>query len=377
MGRKLCLKMKHSGFLVLMLIFASLIPIVFQSCSEPLVEENDVSVLAAEAPFAFDLALDHIAYMSCSNMPAGYNPETYFTFKAGAYKATSGLKFNSSFVHHVRNVTATEKVSVLAESEANKNAYLSLGVRMASNILSGYRSNSDFIGILTAGAVANILATKNGSAYVSNFPALATNKQLEDTAHYTGAETTYAQPIRDAMNAGAFLATTYNTAGADTLSALSPNPGSTTQAYGLGYRANFNTLGFGLSTPYAAGPMRIMSNLREFNLTTGGQTSSVWDCNPEWRFMIIRPTDDVNALCPGYSTDATPPNAQLEMYLALRQLLPPTAWGVNLSRRCIVPLLASAGQCYGSSNVAINYSGGVCDPVAGTCPHYVSICKKR
>ncbi|MCB0350240.1 MAG: hypothetical protein KDD38_03595, partial [Bdellovibrionales bacterium] len=168
----------------------------------------------------------------------------------------------------------------------------------------------------------------------------------------------------------------YNYGNDPAIAAISPDS-SNSKIYGLGYKAKINTLGFSLgSTGFTSGPQRILTNLREYDLETGAPTSTIWDCKEEWRFMIIRSTDDVDTLCPEYKNSTAPNSGPLlEMYLALKQLMP--TWGVNLSKRCIVPLDKNAGKCYGTGSLPINYSGGICDPALGTCPHYVSICKKR
>lgn len=368
--------MKRTQIILVFLVALCFVPIFFQNCAAPLEEDEDLGSLAATAPFAFEHKLSHFAYMSCSGMPAGYDQKTYFTFKTGDY-TNGGIKLNSAFVNHVKNVNVNGKASTLEQSEINKNAYLTMAVRPTTNLQSGLSSKtpSTFIGLLTDPGVASLLAQNNGSSYLRYFPSLTGQKWLESTFQFTTNEVE-AQQIRNMLNNDGYITTNYNYGKDPAIAAISPDS-SSSKIYGLGYKAKINTRGFGLTKAFDSGALRIMTNLREYDLTTGFPTSSIWDCKEEWRFMIIRATDgNVDELCPGYKNSTAPTSGPLlEMFLALKQIMP--TWGVNLAKRCIVPLDANAGQCYGAGTLPINYSGGTCDPALGTCPHYVSICKKR
>jgi hypothetical protein len=120
-----------------------------------------------------------------------------------------------------------------------------------------------------------------------------------------------------------------------------------------------------------------MSSVQEVDLSTRSNTGAAWDCPGDWTFMIMKTTDlGVRAFCEITPLTSTPDTAaETAMLNALRKVLSPADWDVNLNRRCIVP--RQPASCYGNSAAVVNYAGGSCDPALGTCPHYVSICKRR
>ena len=369
------LKMRSTPIVMLMTLLAATLPILFQNCSSPADESSEVSSVAASAPFAFESAVDHIAYMSCSNMPSGYDTQSYFTFKMGAYGASSGTKLNNAFVHATRNLTLAQKAQALAESPANSGVSASLSIRSTNDYQSilqfGGFFNGDFVGPLSASANATALANNNGKSFINSFSA----GKFEENIQFTSTSETNADSIRANFTSNSYtLLFGYGRSGNN--EALAPTAGSTTSVYGHNYRMNF-ALGFGQNSGFSSGPVRVMANLREYDSLNGQQTSAVWDCKPEWQFMIVRPQDlGVSALCENHTVEPVPTAAQKEMYDALRAVLPAASWGVNLNRRCVVQK-TSNGLCYGSVTPAINYSGGSCSTTTGNCPHYVSICKKR
>jgi len=370
------LKTRRTLFYATIAVFLITVPILFQNCAAPLDGEGELSSLLESAPFAYDTKIDHLAYMSCTGLPAGYNTNAFFTFKAGAYEATSGVRLNADFTTHVRNTVGSNWVRILVEGQQNTGVYLSMGVRQASNLGAVFQSGpayvNDFLGVISLPGPANELVNARGN-FVSSFSSLG-GARVDDHIHFTTSEAASAQVRRELTN-GNYLALTYNN-GSDPATALGPSP---TSAYGYGYKMNF-ALGFNNNgANFSSGPVRLMTNVREFNLIDGIQTSSAWECPSSWTFMIVRQADiGSHALCTVSATEPTPTAGQAEMYQALRKVLPATEWGVDLTRRCLVAKRPETqNACYGASNVTINYAGTSCDPVAGTCPHYVSICRRR
>jgi hypothetical protein len=88
------IKMRHFLTIIFLIAIVVSVPMLYQNCSQPLAERADASSVAATAPFAFESRVDHLAYMSCSNMPSGYDPTAYFTFRAGAYTEGNGIRLN-------------------------------------------------------------------------------------------------------------------------------------------------------------------------------------------------------------------------------------------------------------------------------------------
>jgi hypothetical protein len=370
------IKTRRALFYSTIAAFLIAVPVLFQNCAAPIDGEGDLPRVLEEAPFAYDTKIDHLAYMSCTGLPAGYNTNAFFTFKAGAYDANSGIRLNGEFLNSVRNVVNSDKVRTLVEGQQNTGVYLSMGVRQASNLRAVFQSGSayvnDFLGVISLPGPATELVNARGN-FVSSFSSLS-GARVEDQIHLTANETVSAQ-VRGELTNGNFLALTYNN-GSDPSTAIGP---SQTSVHGYGYRMNF-AMGFNNSgANFSSGPVRLMTNVREYNLINGQQTSAVWECPSNWTFMIVRQANlGSGALCENYLTEPTPTAAQIEMYQALRKVLPATEWGVNLTRRCLVAKRPETQNlCYGTSNVTINYTGTSCDPAAGTCPHYVSICRRR
>jgi hypothetical protein len=375
--------MKRPKTAVTVAVLAVLIPLFFQNCAEVLdpTQETGLASVTESAPFAFESSIDQIAYMSCSNMPAGYDPKAFFTFKAGAYGPTAGVRLTNSFNYAVRNLSQSDKATALANSKANKDATLQLSLRQSSNLQHIFsRGNvtsysADFFGTLTQTGVASPLLADRGVNYLKSFPSLGAAGEFADTIHFTASETD-ANDVRNELNVNNnLLAFTYNRAGSGPGLALGPTENSPTSVYGSGFLVR-HTLGFGQASDFSSGPFRVLSSLTEYNLLTGQPNGRTWDCPASWRFMIVRTEDlGVNAACPNTDQEPVPTNEQTEAYQVLRRMLPASDWGVNLYGNCIVP--KRTGLCYGNTAATINYQGGTCNPLTGTCPHYVSLCRRR
>lgn len=366
-------------------VFLFVILITFQNCSGQPEEVTDaqLSSTAGSLPFAFDAKVDHVSYMSCSNMPA-HDPNAFFSFKVGAYETGAGLKLNDAFWSATTALNDTQKVDVLGQSPINGGANMQLSIRNNSDLQQYYSvpssiSFANFMTSLSDPAIASVLVGQARTARSHTFSGLAPSLQkMESRISFTGAET-YAQDVRNALqaNAGA-LAITFNQPSQNSTSALAPTNNSSTNVFGSGFALQFR-----LPTGYFSGPARTLASVAERDLSNNQAVSGTWDCSQNFVFKIVRQSDlgvriTCNAL--NLSGEPTPQNAtQTEMYQVMRRVLPASSWALDLVNKCAVPRTGVNGLCYGAdpSNVLnVQYNAGTsCS--GGTCPHFVSVCKKR
>ncbi len=373
MADRIRLKLRHLLSLVSLFALVILVPMLYQNCSQPLADSADASSVAGAAPFAFESRVDHMAYMSCSNMPAGYDPAAYFTFRAGAYTDGHGIRLNSAFVYETRNLVQADKAAVLNLSPMNQDVYQQISFRQAANlqIAQGSPYQGNFVGSLSVPAIANELARVNGGSFLKAFPSGA---NFIGNVLVPGNEAN-AELARQFVSVnGNYLALNYSRL-SNPNTAVAPTDGSTTSVFGNGYKMSF-VLGHGQTSNFSGGTARVMTNLSEYSLINNALTGANWECNSSWVLMIVKPAD-ISAgrvLC-NTEPEPSPAPAQQEMYDTIRKVLPASDWGLDLFRRCIVPK-KSVTACYGNSAAIVNYNGGSCLS-ADTCPHYVSICKRR
>jgi hypothetical protein len=380
---------------------------MYQNCAEQPLESYDASSVAATAPFAYEAKIDHIAYMSCSHMSGDYDQNAFFSFKAGAFNDDSGLRLSSKFISATRNLATADKAEVLKISSANKDVFLSMGVRPISMLQNVYGVGTNYVGTffgsLSASGIAMPLAqntyVNKGVGYVNDFPALGVNPEFSDTIQLTATEAD-ARNVRNDLIAGtSALAITYNKIGADSADALGPQKSSNTSVYGVGYKMNFEK-GFGYTSQGASmtfadnfvnginvAPIRVIkdnpdstaSDITEISLIDGQPTGALWDCKKEWRFIVVKQLADVGTKIFCNDRNKSPTNAQQqELLTLLRKFLKQSDWEVDLTNRCLIPKVTTH-SCYGSSQLNVNYgaTGGTCDSSLGSCPQYVSICKRR
>jgi hypothetical protein len=355
--------MKHLLRFILGMMSLASIAIIFQNCAAPLDEERDVTSVAANAPFAYEAKLDHIAYMSCTGVSSSAGSPV-FTFRAGAYEPNSGLRLSENFKYATRNLLTGDKVRVLQESELNSGLKLNLALRrfdqyqtVLTPFISGFTP-----GELSGSTVATKLANATNTNYINNF---STTLRFEESLYLTNASPTNQDSIK---NGSLMLALTYNNLAGSNGYAQGPTLNSNTSIYGSGFTTTFDN--------------RYISSMSEKSLLDGSPITT-WDCPTTWRFMIIRSSDlgTTGAICENTAYNPNLQNAepipssaaQQEMYSAIRNILPANKWSVNLNRRCIV-IQDAAASCY-PSGTAINYT--LVNSTAANAPHYLSICKRR
>lgn len=363
--------LKH--FVIITVLFAITL-FGFQNCAQPLSEEDEISSIAANAPFAFDIQMDTVAHMSCGNM-SGYDRDAYFSFAAGALNPGSGLKYSAAYMNHTGGIGAARRQLLLDESPLNSGAELQIGVRRITdyNIFSPGGSNvegfayANYAAGLTTPEVALSLPEGLGSARTNNFGALGSLVIKNDLVQSNFSSLSRSEMI----GSQALLAIGYG----NNSNPNGPVRPTANRAYGRGIAMNFQR-----APHISSGEATQVSQAIEYN-TENGNPIGAWSCPSTSRYLIVRNSDaGVNFTCganliPGVEEN---PSVGQEAELAeLRKFLPVSKWGIDLNRKCIVPKNGVAGNCYGGSN-SVRYTGvnQTCSGALGNCPHYVSICKR-
>lgn len=360
----------------------------FQNCGTPLTTSNKLSSLAEHLPFAYDMQVDHLAHMSCSNMSSSYDQDAFWTFKVGAYDSGSGLQVNQHYLSQTIRLSTEERIQGLGASPANSGAKLQLAIRSSYNYqdifsanVNNLKSEYDFHNFHAPFdnydiAKQLILNQKSRQHY---FPSLGVNPKIELKLRFLNSSQA-SQSMYNLLSTTGLLTLNYTSnQGVDGI-ARSNSYGSKSSIYGRGYRLRFK-MAHGIDTngnitPYTYANSRSIASVQEIDTSTGQLLLSNWDCNEKYTFMIVKPQDvGVRTICGANGTEPIPTANQKEAYDALRKVLPSTDWSVDLARRCIVP--KKIGQCYGNNSSTINYNGGTCDPSQNNCPHYVSICVRK
>ena len=195
--------------------------------------------------------------------------------------------------------------------------------------------------------------------------------------------------IRGAITQGSgnyFLTTEFaDAAGTGQAGQGASTNGSNGQVYGYGYRFSF-TNGQYQST----GPARAISNVYEYDLTTGQQTSSSWTCE---NFEILYPGDPGRSSgVPPWTPIANPQPANALQAAALQMLpnwqfdeygnfvMPPTS--VTSGDFCEGTLQMHPQGSYTTPSNTLYYDsthsgGGTCSTSLNNCPHLVSVCVRN
>lgn len=404
----------------LQLVFGALLGacllVTFQNCTQPAdlgsVDQN--TEMADKLDFAYDTALDQIAYMSCprvvSDKKLPYDSDLYFTFRAGAYRS-GGIKLTDQFFQAVQKKNPDRMASILSSSPANKNTVLQLAVRQTGQLNSlVYGTGNPTQNVEFANLMAQLGPVEISNSLVNNGIA-----STSGTLTLTGKRTKF---LRDGTGRGAHmegnlnfgiteslqesLRSQYLASGQAVLALtyLEPSqtggqaPGGGTSipdtnvrspgsifpdknaqtpglAYGTGYQMVFsqpragavglkNTNGQQI-LPY---PSNVMTMVTEKNLLTGGATGAQWVCPTSLQFKIIRPGDEDDAISKCDHVQ-DPPKPWTKEWTILRNALRTEDWYIDQAHGCVVPKRSSGFSCYGDMSKIYNVQYDLtksCDP---------------
>lgn len=386
---------------------------LFQNCAETS-ESGMITVDSIEenyslnAPFAYDVKVDRIAYMSCSGAPAA-GASSLFTFKAGGYNPGSGVGLRDSYKSYISVLNSDARVRSFALSERNQEAIVLMSLRQRNNLQfymdptgengeipqATMMFNKSYLTHLSSEDVAKkLVALGSGSYlnYLGGFPGLAESKSFDGEIRLSISQSfeeqvrsdlknsfyltfTFAHPLQDQTDTDAeqeefyIVRSPYN--------ALEDTTASKTSVFGLGYDINFQQFD-ALMSSSPARAMRIQSAV---NLEDSSILAENWNCSE--RFVVVRP-EDADRL----SFDTTPSNpdddpqelvcdtkadvppstyADQERWNRIRSILPVEDWWVNLPQEdissesgtvvpkpgCIIPK-SGIDRCYDMDELNAN-----------------------
>lgn len=345
------------------LIFGLVLIFCFQNCSDldnsDLISLTDVEQdVLSNLPFAYDLKIDQMAYMSCSGSDARQD-ERSFTIRAGGFFPGSGVGLRPNFTAAINGFNADAKVRSLQISERNDQAGAVMSIRPRSD-LQNYVDPEGASGeipiarmmfrepqglVLSNERVARQLMTLGPGSYlnyVAGLPGLfpksfdgslriAGNLDTEDSirsilrnSHYVSFN--FAEPLGNQPEDRpySFVRSPYDT--------LTGDSRANTSVYGLGYVLNFQQLDpFMVTTP-----PRVMTISSVVNLENTSNEPENWDCSE--RFVVVRPEDASRITFNGGTQQVcdtrpdTIPNSFNEQrrWERIRNILPVEDWYVNL-----------------------------------------------
>ena len=318
-----------------------LIAVLFQNCdysSEgPSLNASTRDQVNADAmPFAFDIDIDHIAYMSCRgenfHLSSGH---PFFSFRAGGYQSGSGVGFQDNFLDQYGGFTETRLKDLLSISNRNRTTGVVMSVRETGQFQNVLRFSADdetqnlngpgqsFAGLmflpglqtLTDSRVLDVLLDQRTSpvnylrgvsglqdtrAFDGSINLFSNNDPRPDntipTPPANGADKAY----RDALQDQAYLAFTFATEDLERpgLRARSPFTvtGETNEGrravFGKGYQFNFSEYDNYVGTGFrSSSQKRAVAQVRAFNLDGEASINETWSCPDDQKYIIVRQQD--------------------------------------------------------------------------------------
>jgi hypothetical protein len=381
------------------------VPLLFENCSASpnTLTQTTAASLAVGAPFAYNVAVDTIAYMSCANEAAGnYTAGQLWTFKAAALGQNAGLQISPTFWNYASSL-GPAGMAQLVVSSSSQGANAQLAIRVPSQGMQQYlQGNSPGLGESNFGLapidgqLQNLFAQTEGT-WLNSFTVSGASTPtlfagfLDFTTAVTTDSSDNAAYVRNlvtsssAGGAGGYLAVDFTNSELDSLPSEGALPANSNALYGLGFQMTFGAGNSLNQLETITSSSRIVTGITEYTLATGAPDNVLWSC--PYKIMIVRPGPDASTYCPV--------NAAYPVPAVITAMLPPEltgpSWqvsvvGNNTSALCAVPTRGTAGGaipgaeglCYGNDpGGAIDYNGTTaCDP-ATSCPHYITICTRN
>jgi hypothetical protein len=221
--------------------------LIFQNCSDQLGLEDDQASLSDTLPFAYDVTLDTIAYMSCAGGTTSANRQAIWSFRAGAFAAGNGLRLTDEYLAVTKNFNVEQRAAALGESTKNANAALQLAVRQGLNyqslLTSGGGSGqlgedfANLLGPLDGEVISETISGVDPAApqRFNYFPGMAglLGRRIEGAIRFTDNESE-AQSVRGQLSNTGVLTATYTLDGVADTSARAPAGIANDKVYGRG-----------------------------------------------------------------------------------------------------------------------------------------------
>lgn len=291
--------------------------VFYQNCGTQ--QQGSLFAKQSYSTSPYELAIDQIAYMSCSEQGDVANDQgMFFTFRAGAYNSTSGVRLTEDFLYDTRRINNSQRMDIMFEDPGTSLSRLQFSVRRQNSLNSmfvnqdtgGQTEEMDFdyvFGDFGSDEMSAALLTTTTGEYMNYWSPAGVNKDayFEGTLVYNSSES-LAQQVRQFFAQDGVLALAY----ADTNkpeNIRSPAyynsgdeetdvPVATNEALGLGFKLAFKQplpANWGYTgSPHVNMPKRVLQSVNEYNLTTPGSGSSgQWNCPLELQMRIIFPDD--------------------------------------------------------------------------------------
>lgn len=120
----------------------------FQNCTPavPFGNTDYYSELVNSPVFPYEVGVDQVAYLSCSEQEDIFNDGTFFSFRVGAYEDL-GLRINQDYRDSIEKVADGNVVSALMESSASAGKRIQLAIRTLDNLQLMYVDQENAEGI--------------------------------------------------------------------------------------------------------------------------------------------------------------------------------------------------------------------------------------
>lgn len=390
---------------------------VFQNCADPLeFAGQDAMIQDANLPFAYEVKVDTLSYMSCSNVDlTSFQPRAIYSFRVGAHQPdVTGLKLNDEFRNLISDQDPSRMRSALFNSPANRGASLQLAIRRklsyqemlinSDGVIREGFDFSNFLAPLDSEVITDRLMSLSPGRWIQFFSGIPglDRRLFEQSIRFIETEEKARQVRNHMMGLGGVdrptqLTLTYSAEADEVYFARGPAANSSDRVYGLGFDMSFRH-----AHGFTNGPRRALDTVEEFDLLTGRRTpGESWDCGRDAQsFVITRVPEFEN---PTWLTEGNLPDgciapqsdafftrandtriataeeeASVRARLALaRRVLRVEDWFIDPVGNCVIPKHQFA-NCYGpleeEESLAVNMNPASC--TEGTCPHFVTICAK-
>tara|TARA_B100000749_G_scaffold122825_1_gene93993 strand:+ start:248612 stop:249772 length:1161 start_codon:yes stop_codon:yes gene_type:complete len=367
-------------------VIALSIGLLFQNCAPPVAEEDLSTASVDTTPFAFDIKMDTIAHMSCTQAN-----DAVFTLKTGAYLGGSGIRLSSAFLDYIGGDRPTHVLEKLQASTNNAIAQPQAAVRNATGsnpylqlLAVGSANSYEILGPLGADEYAAALA-QSQDTYIRHFesvPALF-DRNIEFQMHSMG-DLGAMIGLRTHFEQGGVLTVSFVDYQNTATPPLAPDAEDAGfSAYGRAYQLGFDSDSNFPDTQRR----RLVSVTSKSMIDLSTIEGEDFGCIS---YRIIRKADweENPELCP-VGTDPEPSDSGITQHEFVRRVLDPssTHWYIHTRDsataatnypNCIVPK-AAVDTCYGTGTQTIEYGGvTACDDTdadsSNNCPHYLSIC---
>jgi hypothetical protein len=146
---------------IVIIICTALLFGFFQNCTPavPFGNTDYYSALVNSSVFPYEIGIDQLAYLSCSEQEDVFNDGTFFTFRGGAYESL-GLRINQEYRESIKKVSDENVITALKESPASAGTQIQMAVRTLDNLQLMYVDQD------------NGSEGTNGSDYNNFFPTL-------------------------------------------------------------------------------------------------------------------------------------------------------------------------------------------------------------